>query len=175
MRLEMDNPGYVFKPGMFVDVELPIQLPPAVTVPSDAIIDTGLSQRVFVDRGNGLFEPREIKTGWRFGNRVEVVRGLGPDERVVVAGTFLIDSESRLETAAAGMTESLDRDPVCGTPVSIRKAEKRGMKTLYKGKTYYFDSPECQARFQQNPSRYAPMPNGNPPEPDRVSKTPSEK
>jgi RND family efflux transporter MFP subunit len=172
VRLEMDNPGYVFKPGMFVDVVLPIRLPPAVTVPSDAIIDTGLTQRVFIARGNGLFEPREIKTGWRFGGRVEVVRGLKLGEQVAVAGTFLIDSESRMEAAAAGMIETLSRDPVCGNPVSIGKARKKGLRTVHRGKEYVFDSQDCLDRFLQNPDRYAAESNSGSPDPDQPQALP---
>jgi multidrug efflux pump subunit AcrA (membrane-fusion protein) len=63
VRLEVDNPGYTLKPDMFVDVEFPINLPPAITVPADAVLDSGLKKTVFVDRGNGFFEPRRVETG----------------------------------------------------------------------------------------------------------------
>jgi membrane fusion protein, copper/silver efflux system len=102
VRLEADNPGFVLRPDMFVDVELPITLPPTISVPVDAILDSGLQKTVFVDRGEGLFEPRQVETGWRFGNRVEVVKGLTAGERIVVSGTFLLDSESRMKAAGAG-------------------------------------------------------------------------
>ena len=158
VRLELDNPGYVLRPDMFVDVEFPIHLPPAITVPDDAVLDTGLKKTVFVDRGQGFFEPREVKIGWRFGNRVEILQGLAAGERIVVSGAFLFDSESRMELAAAGMAGGLTKDPVCGLEVSPRKAEKAGRKSTYQGKTYYFSSEECQARFDQNPDRYAEKP-----------------
>ena len=165
VRLEMDNPGYVFKPGIFVDVELPIHLPPAVTISIDALIDTGVSRRVFVERGAGLYEPREVETGWRFGDRVEITRGLQPGERVVVSGAFLIDSESRMEKAAAGLTGSLVTDPVCGVQVSIRKAEKNGLKSTFQGKNYYFHAPKCRDQFNRDPGRYVSNPNGAGPGP----------
>jgi RND family efflux transporter MFP subunit len=155
VRLEVDNPGYALRPDMFVDVEFPIQLPPAITVPVDAVLDSGLKKTVFVDQGNGFFEPRQVKTGWRFGNRIEILQGLATGERIVVSGTFLLDSESRMELAAAGMAGGLSKDPVCGLEVSIRKAEKSGRKSTYQGKTYYFSSEECRARFDKNPSAYA--------------------
>ena len=158
VRLELDNPGYVLRPDMFVDVEFPIHLPPAITVPDDAVLDTGLKKTVFVDRGQGFFEPREVKIGWRFGNRVEILQGLAAGERIVVSGAFLFDSESRMELAAAGMAGGLTKDPVCGLEVSPRKAEKAGRKSTYQGKTYYFSSEECQARFDQNPDHYAEKP-----------------
>ena len=154
VRLEADNPGYILKPDMFVDVELPVTFPPAVTVPADAVLDSGLKKTVFVDLGNGFFEPREVETGWRLGNRVEIVRGLEPGERIVTSSNFLIDSESRMELAAAGMVGTLSKDPVCGVDVSINKAEKTGRKSTYQGKVYYFTSDECKEQFEKNPGRY---------------------
>jgi membrane fusion protein, copper/silver efflux system len=154
VRLEAANPGYLLKPDMFVDVEIPVKLPDTIVIPSDAILDTGLKKTVFIDRGNGYFEPREVETGWRLGNRVEITRGLSPGEKIAISGTFLIDSESRMELAAAGITGSLSRDPVTGAEVSVRKAEKAGRKRSFKGKTYYFASEENRARFDQDPGRY---------------------
>jgi Cu(I)/Ag(I) efflux system membrane fusion protein len=154
VRLETDNPGNVLRPDMFVDVEFLITFPPAIRVPADAVLDTGLRKMVFVDLGNGFFEPREVETGWRFGNRVEIAKGLKPGERIAMSGTFLIDSESRLELAAAGMSGTLSKDPVCGVDVSINKAEKAKRKSSYQGKNYYFTSDECKERFDKNPERY---------------------
>jgi Cu(I)/Ag(I) efflux system membrane fusion protein len=154
VRLEADNPGYILWPDMFVDIEIPVNLPPAVTVPADAVLDSGLKKTVFIDLGNGFFEPREVETGWRMGNRVEITKGLKPGERIVVSGNFLIDSESRLELAAQGMLGTLSKDPVCGVDVSINKAEKTGRKSTYQGKTYYFTSDECKQQFDKNPAHY---------------------
>jgi Cu(I)/Ag(I) efflux system membrane fusion protein len=154
VRLETDNPGYVLRPEMFVDIEFLITFPSAVTVPADAVLDSGIRKTAFVDLGNGVFEPREVETGWRFGNRVEITKGLKPGERIAMSGTFLIDSESRLELAAAGMVGSLAKDPVCGVDVSISKAMKAGRKSSYKGKTYYFTSDDCKAKFDKNPKQY---------------------
>ena len=58
LRLETENPGFTLRPDMFVDVELPVKMPAALTVPADALLDSGLRQTVFVDRGKGFFEPR---------------------------------------------------------------------------------------------------------------------
>ncbi len=158
VRLEANNPGYVLRPDMFVDVELPLRLPESIAVPADAVLDSGLKKTVFVERSEGYFEPREVQTGWKLGNQVEIVKGLEPGERIVVSGTFLIDSESRMETAVAGMQESLARDPVCGVPVSVKKAEDAGRKSTRSGKTYYFCSAECKAKFDENPEKYAELP-----------------
>jgi membrane fusion protein, copper/silver efflux system len=158
LRLEADNPGFTLRPDMFVDVELPVQMPPAITVPTDAILDSGLKKTVFVDRGQGFFEPREVKTGWRMGNRVEILEGLATGERIVLSGTFLLDSESRMEQAAAGMSGSLVIDPVSGEGVSMRKAEKAGLKSTYRQKTYYFASEENKKNFEKNRDRYTAKP-----------------
>jgi membrane fusion protein, copper/silver efflux system len=100
VRLEADNPGFVLRPDMFVDVEVPVTLPATIAVPTDAVIDAGLTKTVFVDRGDGSFEARPVETGWRFGDRVEIVKGLASGERIVVTGTFLLDSESRMRSTA---------------------------------------------------------------------------
>jgi Cu(I)/Ag(I) efflux system membrane fusion protein len=96
VRLEAANPQRALKAGMFVDVEFPVTLPATLVVPADAIVDSGLRKTVFVDCGNGYFEPRLVETGWRFGDDVEVTKGLAPGERIVISGTFFVDSESRM-------------------------------------------------------------------------------
>ena len=98
VRFEVANPRLALKPGMFVDVEFPIDLPPAFVVPADAIVDSGLRKTVFVDCGDGHFEPRLIETGRRIGDDVEVTKGLTAGERIVISGTFFIDSETRMKS-----------------------------------------------------------------------------
>lgn len=154
-RLETDNPGYFLRPDMFVDVELPVSLPPVISVPDEAVLDSGLRKTVFVDRGNGFFEPRRVETGRHLGNRIEIVKGLAPGERIALSGTFLIDSESRMELAAEGIYETLGKDPVTGEDVSVKKADKAGRKSNHKGKTYYFTSEGSKAQFEKDPGRYA--------------------
>jgi hypothetical protein len=85
---------------MFVDLELPIAFSRTVVVPAGAVLDSGLKKTVFVERGQGLFSPREVETGRRFDDRVEIVKGLATGERIVVSGNFLVSSESRLKEAA---------------------------------------------------------------------------
>jgi membrane fusion protein, copper/silver efflux system len=102
VRLEVDNPGLALRPDMFVDVEVPIHFSPALTVAADAVLDSGTRQIVFVDRGGGAFESRQVEIGWRSGDRVEIRSGLQEGERIAVAGTFLLDSESRMRSAASG-------------------------------------------------------------------------
>lgn len=102
LRLETENPGYVLRPDMFVDVELTVPAPTGLSIPADALLDSGLKKQVFLDQGNGYFEPREVETGVRFGDRVQILKGLSAGDRIVVSGTFLVDSESKLRLAAAG-------------------------------------------------------------------------
>jgi Cu(I)/Ag(I) efflux system membrane fusion protein len=167
LRLEVDNPTFILRPEMLVDVELPVRRPPAVTVPLDALVDSGAHARVYVERGEGVFEPREVETGWRSGERVEIRQGVQPGERVVVAATFLVDSESRLKTPAPGpvpartsgrpaaMPEPMAaaktvRDPTCGMQVDPVKAAASGNTFAYRGTTYYFCSKECKQKFQND-------------------------
>jgi RND family efflux transporter MFP subunit len=168
LRLEVGNPGFILRPDMVVDVELPVRLPAAVTVPVDALVDSGARARVYVERGEGVFEPREVETGWRSGDLVEIRRGVQPGESVVVAATFLVDSESRLKTPASGPApvRAMDeparapqqmaaskaaKDPSCGMLVDPAQAAASGNTLVYKGATYYFCSRSCKGKFQNNP------------------------
>ena len=103
VRIEAGNPNMTLKPDMFVDVEFSVSMPARMTVPAEAVLDTGLKKTVFVDRGNGYLEPRQVEIGERIGDRIAITKGLTPGERIVISGNFLIDSESQLKSAAAGM------------------------------------------------------------------------
>jgi hypothetical protein len=100
-RFELGNPDNLLQPDTFVDLELRVSYPPAIVVSADAVVDSGVKQTVYVEKENGVFEPRTVETGWRQGDQVEIVKGLDPGERIVVSGTFLIDSESRMRAASA--------------------------------------------------------------------------
>lgn len=105
VRIELANPGNLLKPGMFAQVELPVgSKNPVVTVPTSAVIDSGTRRIVLVQTGEGRFEPREVKTGARSDDHIEVVSGVKDGELVVVAANFLIDAESNLKAALGGMT-----------------------------------------------------------------------
>jgi RND family efflux transporter MFP subunit len=103
VRLNMDNPGLLLKPDMYADVEFVVGIPSKLTVPADAVLNAGERKTVFIDRGNGYFEPRQVKTGEREGDRIQILSGLNGGERVVTSGNFLIDSESQMKAAASGM------------------------------------------------------------------------
>jgi RND family efflux transporter MFP subunit len=99
VRIEFANPDFVLKPDMYGEVEFQTGGGRRLVAPQTAVLNSGDRQVVFVDRGKGYFEPREVTTGARSDGRVEILSGLQPGERIVVSGNFLIDSESQLKTA----------------------------------------------------------------------------
>jgi Cu(I)/Ag(I) efflux system membrane fusion protein len=157
-RFELENTGRILLPDVFVDVELNVNMPAAITAPADALIDSGRRKTVFVDRGEGIFEPRQVETGWRLGGRVEITKGLDPGERIAISGNFLIDSESRMRLVAANAAPSANqapvKDPVCGMDVNPNAPDAIGAK--HAGKTYYFCSQGCKKSFEANPGKYLP-------------------
>lgn len=118
VRLELNNPGYKLKPEMFVDVTFRVTGSNILTVSSEAVLDSGTTQTVFMDLGKGLLEPRQVEVGRRFGDRVEILRGLSKGDRIVVSGAFLLNSESQLKSAMAGMSQN------SGAPAPDRKKQK---------------------------------------------------
>jgi Cu(I)/Ag(I) efflux system membrane fusion protein len=98
-RLDLANPGMALKPEMLVDVSMELNAARRLTVPADAVLDSGAAKTVFLDRGNGVFEPRAVETGVRTGDRVEIVKGLEAGERIVTSAAFLLDSESQIKGA----------------------------------------------------------------------------
>lgn len=104
VRIELANPKQLLKPAMFAQVDVQLgTASPVLTVPDSAVIDSGKRQIVLVQRGEGRFEPREVKTGARGDNVVEVLEGLKDGEEVVVAANFLIDAESNLKAAIGNL------------------------------------------------------------------------
>jgi RND family efflux transporter MFP subunit len=100
-RVEVDNSAGVLKPDMFADVSFEASSTAVLTVPESAVIPTGERTLVFVDKGGGHYEPREVALGARTAAGYEVRHGLAPGERVVVSANFLLDSESSLRAAIA--------------------------------------------------------------------------
>ena len=103
VRVEVPNPNYELKPDMFANVELRSDYGRAVSVPEEAVLDSGAEQLVFVARDNGYFEPRKVQLGAKVSGRYIVLRGLKAGERIVTSGNFLVDSESRLKSATGAM------------------------------------------------------------------------
>lgn len=96
-RFSMPNEGGRLKPQMFTNVELKINLGRKLAVPGDAVIDTGVRQIVYLDKGNGIFEPKEVVTGVRTEKLVEITAGLKSGDKVSSSANFLIDSEAKLK------------------------------------------------------------------------------
>jgi RND family efflux transporter MFP subunit len=107
LRLSFPIPDDKLKPGMYANVYLQNTLPgERLVVPQEAVIDSGVRKRVFVSRGKGKFEPREVTLGVE-GNdyTFEVIDGLSEGDEIVLSGQFMFDSESRLKEAIAKMLE----------------------------------------------------------------------
>ena len=103
VRVEIANPGFALKPDMFVNVELGIGYGKQVVVPQEAVLDSGAEQMVFVAHEGGYFEPRKVQLGAKVDHEFIVLSGLMAGERIVTSANFLIDSESKLKSAAGGM------------------------------------------------------------------------
>jgi len=99
VRIVFPNPRLELKPGMFVNVSLKVAMGKRLVVPASAALQSGTRQIVFVDRGDGYLEPREVQLGGRAGDDFVVLKGLKEDEKVVTSANFLIDSESQLQAA----------------------------------------------------------------------------
>ena len=107
VRIELANPDGLLRPDMYVDAEIDIGSPqPVLAVPESAILDTGSRQAVIVEKGQGRFEPRDVKLGHRGGGYVEVREGVAEGEPVVVSANFLIDAESNLKAALKGFSDA---------------------------------------------------------------------
>lgn len=98
VRLTLDNPAGVLKPGMYAEVSLQSDLGERLSVPEEAVIVAGQTRVVFVDLGDGRLNPVRIETGRRAQGYVEVLDGLAAGDRVVTSGNFLIAAETRLTT-----------------------------------------------------------------------------
>ncbi len=107
VRIELSNPDGALLPDMYVDANIDTgSSQPVLAVPESAVLDTGSRQAVFVEKGQGRFEPREVKLGHRGDGYVEIRQGLAEGEPVVVSANFLIDAESNLKAALKGFSDA---------------------------------------------------------------------
>ena len=104
VRFEFPNPGLRLKPQMYVNVALDLHGVTGVVIPDSALIETGVRAIVFVDAGDGSFEPREVKVGVRGDGKAQILSGVKAGENVAVGANFLLDSESKLRAALTKMT-----------------------------------------------------------------------
>jgi len=108
VRVELPNPGLKLKPGMYGTVTVRTDAARALVVPKEAVLDTGLRQLVFLDRGEGAYVPSPVKLGRRNQDSVEVLEGLKEGDRIVTSANFLLDAESKL-TSASSMQAMMGR------------------------------------------------------------------
>jgi Cu(I)/Ag(I) efflux system membrane fusion protein len=101
VRVELPNPGLKLKPGMYGNVTLETDAVNTLVVPKEAVLDTGLRQLVFLDRGEGAYMPYPVKLGRRNQDSVEVLEGLKEGDRIVTSANFLLDAESKLASASS--------------------------------------------------------------------------
>lgn len=99
VRIVFANPELLLKPGMFVSVGLKLPMGRKLVIPSSGVLQSGTRQIVFVDRGDGYLDPRDVQLGARVGDSFIVMKGLKAGERIVTSANFLIDSESQLQAA----------------------------------------------------------------------------
>ncbi len=112
-RIELDNADRGLKPDMYADVTIHTEpTVPVLTIPAEAVLFTGIRERVFLALGDGRFEPREIRTGLQDENgNIEIVSGLAAGDRVVTSAQFMLDSESKLREALQKMLNPESSDP----------------------------------------------------------------
>ena len=111
-RFALDNARGRLRPGMYTAVELESNLGRGLTVPTDAVLDSGREQFVFLAEGDGYFQPRRVETGHRLGSRIEIRSGLAQGDLVATGAAFFLDSESQLRAAIPGFEAP---PPVAGT------------------------------------------------------------
>lgn len=126
VRLELPNPRLQLKPDMYGDVMINVNRGSQLAVPEAALLDSGTRKLVFVVRGEGMFEPREVKVGPKIGSFYEIQEGLTLGERVVTSGNFLIDSESKL-AAATNMMGALGMAGIKMEQAQMGKTDMEGM------------------------------------------------
>jgi YHS domain-containing protein len=167
LRLEAENPRLELRPGMFVDLEFTAPAPAGLSVPEEAVLDSGLQKLVYRKTSDGVFEPVPVQIGVAYANRVVITKGLNEGDLVVTSGNFLVDSESRMHAsppvhiantgAGVGPTQDLatsPRDPVCGMILDQKGAHVRQYTEQFQGSTYNFCSDKCREKFHHDPSRY---------------------
>jgi membrane fusion protein, copper/silver efflux system len=103
VRVDVPNPDRILKSGLYVTAMLRIPIGEVLAVPVGAVIDTGVRSVVFVDKGAGTFDAVEVVPGPKAGDYVQILKGVSAGDRVVSAGTFLLDAEARLNPAAGSV------------------------------------------------------------------------
>jgi Cu(I)/Ag(I) efflux system membrane fusion protein/cobalt-zinc-cadmium efflux system membrane fusion protein len=116
VRLVFSNPHLLLAPGMFVNVVLQVPLGSHLVIPVNGVLQSGTRQIVFVGRGGGYLEPREVQLGPEANDEYIVLKGLKPGEQIVTSANFLIDSESQLQ---AGIGSFVPPPPGAGAAAAM--------------------------------------------------------
>jgi len=126
VRVELPNPGYKLKPEMYVNAEIKIPGGTLLSIPEESVMDSGLRKVVFVDKGEGNFEAKEVKLGVKMEGYYPVSSGLKAGEKIVASAAFLLDSESRLSEAMGAMAGMAGMEGMkMDTPVKAGPMEKK--------------------------------------------------
>ncbi len=158
LRLEAENPSQILRPDMYVDIEYQSKTQNGISIPADAILESGEGHTVFVETSAAVYERRNVTIGSALGENLLITSGIKDGEKIVVEGNFLLDSESRLHASAPPAATPTsphpkmngdNTDPVCGMQISISKFD-----ATFKGHTYHFCSEGCKKKFQADPSKY---------------------
>ena len=143
VRVVFSNANLILSPGMYVNVVLQVPLGSQLVVPAGGVLQSGTRQIVFVDRGGGYLEPREVELGPQAGDEYIVLKGLKSGERIVTSANFLIDSESQLQAAigsfappppgagAAAAMDSLATQPLAQIELSTEPSTPHKGSNLY--------------------------------------------
>lgn len=111
VRIEVPNPEGLLKLEMYVNASIQVDLGVKLALPEGALLNTGGRQLVFIDRGEGRIEPREVRVGQEAEGYYELLSGAREGERVVTSANFLIDSESKLKSAIPGVKAEQPAEP----------------------------------------------------------------
>ncbi|MBR0783787.1 efflux RND transporter periplasmic adaptor subunit [Bradyrhizobium iriomotense] len=129
LRIELANADLALLPDMYVDAEIDTGNPaPVLVVAESAVLDTGSRQAVLVDKGQGRFEPREVKLGRRGDGYVEIRDGLAEGDAIVTSANFLIDAESNLKAALKGLAEGGNAQPTSAQGTDAHSGHAMGGK-----------------------------------------------
>jgi Cu(I)/Ag(I) efflux system membrane fusion protein/cobalt-zinc-cadmium efflux system membrane fusion protein len=136
VRLAIENPELLLKPGMFVNVDLKSMLGRRLVVPASSVLQTGLKQIVFLDKGGGRIEPKEVVLGPQIGDNFVILKGLDAHQSIVTSANFLIDSESQMQAAAGANVQpaqGIDMGETAAATQSVRIAFSSNPYPLHQG------------------------------------------
>jgi RND family efflux transporter MFP subunit len=127
VRLVFANPGLKLRPGMYVNVRVKLPMGRQLVVPASAAFHSGTKNLLFVYKGEGNIEPREVELGPQVGNELVIAKGIKAQEQIVTSANFLIDSEAQLQAAAEGFVPP---PPGAGQAASMNATAQQAIAEL---------------------------------------------